>query len=135
MPAALKVKPAEMTTYLQVSVMAQAAVLLLAVLQFAWPEGKNWDKISNLSDVTAKSALGLLPVVTALLIPKSRPLPFAVVGASIWLASLGVHAIADETKTDRPSKATKALAESLTTLGSATLVGALVAYMKTMRLN
>ena len=129
-----------MSTYLQVSVMAQAAVVLMAVVQFAYPSGnehKNWEKVRSFSENTTNTALQLLPVVTALIIPKARPLPFAMAGAAIWLSGIGIGAIADDAKAedgDRPSKATKSFGDSLVTLGSSTMVAALVAYMKTMRM-
>ncbi len=127
-----------MSTPLRVSVKACAAALGLYVLNFVIPGGaanKNWEKVRAAMKTLGEGAITTLPFIAALIIPRARPVPFAMAAVGMYAMGIGIRAIADDSKTDKVTVATDDLGEGMQKLGVACGIGALVAYMKTQRVD
>jgi len=137
-----------MSSPLQVVVLANAAAITLYCLNFTLPGSstshRNWFKVKNVLDRVAEQSVSLIPALSALVLPDVASTSYLAVGTGLWLVGVGFAAIppaACETATapdntcSKTQYATQQLGNGLQTLGVSCGVGALLAYIRDMKLE
>jgi len=129
---------------LDVVVIANAAALTLLVLNGLLPDGathKNWKKFEDLLGGTSESALQLLPALSVFILDSPSSVNFAAVGLGSWLLSLALLMGVKSCKDGASATCTKGqlvvynLGYGMQQVGTSLGVGAILAYMKDMKLE